>query len=93
MESDMFLIDNAVPFRNAVLIQGRFQIPNPQVVPGEQLIATQNGSQIGLIRLFGILSANYTHDAANPRYHISVGVEKDFDYRKLIGATLNKLQA
>ena len=87
----MFLIDNAVPFRNGVLIQGRFQIPNPQVVPGEQLLATKEGQRLGLVRMFGILSAGFTENPANPKYHISVGYEKDKDYRNLIGATLSKL--
>lgn len=86
----MFLIENAIPFRNGILIQGKFQVPIPQVVPGEQLLATKDGQRVGIVRLFGILSANFTHNPANPRYHISVGYEKDQDYRKLIGATLTK---
>lgn len=84
----MFLIDNAIPFRNGVLIQGHFQIPNPQIVPGEQLLATKDGKQIGIVRFIGILNANFTHNAANPRYHISVGFDQD--YRTLIGSTLSK---
>lgn len=87
----MFLIENAIPFRNGVLIQGKFQVVGPKVVPGEQLVATKDGQRVGMVRLFGILSANYTHDPSNPRYHISVGCEKDQDYRALIGATLTKL--
>lgn len=86
----MFLIDNAIPFKNGVLIQGKFQVSNPKVLPGEQLLATKDGQRVGIVRMFGILSANYTHDPANPRYHISVGCEKDQDYRRLIGATLTK---
>lgn len=85
----MFLIDNAVPFKNAVLIQGKFQVPNPKVVPDEQFLVIRDGQQVGMIRLFGILSANFTHNPSNPRYHIAVGYDKD--YRTLIGATLIKL--
>jgi len=87
----MFLIDNAIPFRNGVLVQGHFQVPNPQLNYGDQFIATKDDQQVAMVRFHGILNANFTHNPANPRYHISVGVEKNFDYRKLIGATLNKL--
>lgn len=87
----MFLIENAIPFRNAVLIQGKFQAANPKIFPGDQLIATKDGQRVGMVRMFGILSANYTHDPSNPRYHISIGCEKNQDYRELIGATLTKL--
>jgi hypothetical protein len=87
----MFLIENAIPFRNGMMIQGRFQISSPKVLPGEQFVATKDGRRVGMVRMFGILSANYTHDPSNPRYHISVGCEKDQDYRALIGATLTKL--
>lgn len=87
----MFLIDNAVPFRNGVLVQGHFQVPNPQIVPGEQMIAKKDDQQVGMVRISGILNANFSHNPSNPRYHISVGFEKEKDYRVLIGATLNKL--
>lgn len=85
----MFLIDNSIPFRNGVLIQGRFQVNNPQITPGEQLIASKDGQQVGLVRFMGILNANFSHNPSNPRYHISVGFDKD--YRLLQGATLTKL--
>ncbi len=87
----MFLIDNAVPFRNAVLIQGHFQTEHPRIMLGDQLIATKDGKQVGMVRIYGILNANFSHNPSNPRYHISVGFEKEKDYRVLIGATLNKL--
>lgn len=84
----MFLIDNAIPFKNAVLIQGKFQVQNPEIVPNEQLLVIRDGQQVGMVRVFGILSANFTHNPSNPRYHIAVGYSND--YRTLIGATLMK---
>jgi hypothetical protein len=85
----MFLIDNSIPFRNGVLIQGHFQVQNPLLIPGDQLLAKRDGQEVGLVRFMGILNANFTHNPANTRYHISVGFDKD--YRLLIGATLSKL--
>jgi hypothetical protein len=87
----MFLIENAIPFRNGVVIQGKFQVQNPKMFPGDQFLAIKNDQRVGMVRMFGILSANFTHDPSNPRYHISVGCEKGQDYRALIGATLTKL--
>jgi hypothetical protein len=86
----MFLVDNSIPFRNGVLIQGHFQVISPQLVPGEQMIAEKDGQRIGVVRFMGILSANFTHNPANPRYNISVGFDKD--YRLLQGATLSKFK-
>jgi hypothetical protein len=87
----MFLVDNAIPFRNGTLIQGYFNVQNPQITPGEQLLAIKDGQEVGIVRFIGILSANFTHNPANPRYHISVGFDKD--YRSLIGSTLTKFSA
>jgi hypothetical protein len=86
----MFLVDNAIPFRNGVLIQGHFNVQSPQLVPGEQLLAIKDGKQIGIVRFIGILNANFTHNPTNPRYHISIGFEKNKNYRSLIGSTLSK---
>ena len=87
----MFLIDNSIPFRNGVLIQGHFQVSRPQITPGDQLIASKDGQQVGLVRFMGILNANFSHNPSNPRYHISVGFNGD--YRLLQGATLTKLES
>jgi hypothetical protein len=86
----MFLIENSIPFRNGVLIQGHFQVASPQIVPGDQLLAEKDGKRVGIVRFMGILSANFTHNPANPRYHISVGFDQD--YRLLQGCTLSKFK-
>lgn len=85
----MFTIDNSIPFRNGVLIQGHFNSPGVQLVPGEQLLAEKDGERVGIVRFFGVINASFTHNPTNPLYHISVGFDKD--YRLLIGATLSKL--
>jgi hypothetical protein len=86
----MFLVENSIPFRNGVLIQGHFQVTGPQLVPGDQLIAEKDGKRVGLVRFMGILNANFSHNPSNPRYHLSVAF--DSDYRLLQGATLSKLK-
>lgn len=85
----MFLIDNSIPFRNGILIQGHFQTQHPQLTPGDQLIAERDGKRIGIVRFVGILNANFTHNPSNPRYHISVAFDGPF--QALQGATLSKI--
>lgn len=86
----MFLIDNAVPFRNGVLIQGHFTQSGVKLLPGETCLAEKNGVRVGIVRFMGILNANFSHNPCNPRYHISVGFEGDC--RNLIGCTLSLLK-
>jgi len=85
----MFQIENSIPFRNGVLVQGHFSVQSPQLFPGEQLLAEKDGERVGIVRFIGILSANFTHNPANPRYHISVAFQGP--YQVLIGATLRKM--
>lgn len=86
----MFLIENAIPFKNGMCIQGKFQTPGIVLNPGDQFAAIKNGIQVGIVLFRGIMGVNYTHDPKNPRYHLSVGCG-DCDYRALIGTTLIKI--
>lgn len=85
----MFLIENSIPLRNGMIIRGRFQVEKPQLAPGDQLIAEKDDQRIGLVRFIGVISANYTHEPTNPRYHLSVAF--DGPYQLLTGAILRKL--
>lgn len=85
----MFLVENSIPFRNGVLVQGRFQASHPQLVPGEQLLVEKNGQRVGIVRFIGILNANFSHNPTNPRYHISVAFQGS--YQALLGSTLRKM--
>lgn len=85
----MFQIENAIPFRNATLIQGHFTVSSPKFGLGDSFLAKRGDARIGLVRILAIVSANYTRNAANPLYHISVGF--DGDYRSLIGCTLEEI--
>jgi len=85
----MFLVENSIPFQNGILVQGHFQVPQPQLVPGDQLLAEKNGQRVGIVRFIGILNANFSHNPTNPRYHISVAFPGP--YQALLGATLRKM--
>lgn len=87
----MFLIDNSIPFRNGIVVQGRFTVNHPEIQPGDMFIAERDGVRVGIVRFIGILSANFTQSKENPRYHVSVAF--DGDYRVLAGATLTKFKA
>ena len=82
----MFQVENAVPFRNGMILRGRFTVPGVRLLPGEVLVV-EDTSQ--MVRFNGVMNANYTHDPSNPRYHISVAF--DGDYQSLVGKTLKKL--
>ncbi len=86
----MFEIENAIPFRNAKVIQGHFTVTHPKFQLGDSFLAKRDGEKVGLVRILAIVSVNYTRGASNPMYHISVGY--DGDYRDLVGTTLEEIQ-
>ncbi len=85
----MFIIENAIPFRNGTLIQGKFTISHPTLNPGEQLLIEKAGQRIGMAKFNGILSVNYLRGPSNPMYHISIAF--DGDYHELPGASFRLL--
>lgn len=87
----MFLIDNSIPFRNGILVQGRFTVNHPEIAPGDMFVAEKDGARLGIVRFVGILSAGFTQSKENPRYHLSVAF--DGDYRALTGATMVKFRS
>ena len=88
----MFLVENVIPCRNGLIVQGRFQVAHPNILPGDQWVATRDGVQVGMVRFLGIINANFTHDISNPRYFLSVAADKSLNYQQLIGTLLTEVK-
>lgn len=86
----MFDIRNSIPFKNGIMIQGKFTVPQPKAKPGDIFEAFLGDVRIGMVRLTGILDAGYMANPKNPEYKLAVSYPGD--YRSLIGATLRKLE-
>jgi len=84
----MFLVENSIPLRNGIILQGHFT-PGHAIKPGDQLLAEKDGRRVGMVRFVGIINANFLQDSANPRYHLSVAFEGP--YQALVGATLRPI--
>lgn len=85
----MFLVENAIPFQNATLVQGKFTVNSPNLLPGDMFLVEKDGIRIGMARFLALVNAKYSHNPQNPKYNITVGFDKD--YRLLIGATFTKM--
>lgn len=86
----MFLIENIIPCRNGIIAQGKFTIPHPTLVPGQQLIAAFQNKRIGLVRFVATISVHYSWGKENPRCQLSIAF--DGDYKSLIGSELQPIR-